>query len=117
MESIIIVLEALGVVFTAIAGFRQGILKPYFDHREEERKWKERFERVKEEREQERSKLLSNKYDQLSHSISSLSNLVDKLGAEQRQMLVDEAHFKERFHSLESRIELIQDKIERLCNT
>lgn len=114
MESIIIVLEALGVVFTALAGFRQGILKPYFDHREEERKWKEKYDRMKEEREQERAKALSNKYDQLSHSISSLSNLVDKLGAEQRQMLVDEAHFKERFQSMEARIELIQNKLERL---
>lgn len=120
MESITLIIEGLILLCTALGGFRQYILKPYFDHRDEERRWKEKLEKIKEEKEHEReehqnerTKMLSSKYDQLVNSITSLSRLVEDLRAGQQQMKIDEARFDERFDALENRMDILQERVDR----
>lgn len=119
MEDFTIVVEALILICTALGGFREAILKPYFSHRAKEREWKEKYDQVieereneREERQRERAKMLGDKYDQLVQSISNLSNLVNRLGAEQQQMALDEARFHERFESVERRLDDIQKRVD-----
>jgi len=115
-----LVVEGLILLCTALGGFRQYILKPYFDHRDQEREWKEKLEKVKEEKEKEReehqnerTKILSSKYDQLVNSITALSKLVEDLRAGQQQMKIDEARFDARFDSIETRIDSLQERVDR----
>ena len=119
MEDFTTVVEALILMCTAWGGFRGPILKPYFSHRDKEREWKEKYDQVieereneREERQKERAKMLGDKYDQLVQSISNLSNLVNRLGAEQQQMALDEARFHERFESVERRLDDIQKRVD-----
>lgn len=119
MEDFTAVIEALILICTALGGFREAILKPYFSHRAKEREWKEKYDQVieereneREERQKERAKMLGDKYDQLVQSISNLSNLVNRLGAEQQQMALDEARFHERFESVERRLDDIQKRVD-----
>ena len=119
MEDFTTVVEALILICTALGGFREAILKPYFSHRAKEREWKEKYDQVieereseREERQKERAKMLGDKYDQLVQSISNLSNLVNRLGAEQQQMAIDEARFHERFESVERRLDDIQKRVD-----
>ena len=107
------------LICTALGGFREAILKPYFSHRDKEREWKEKYDQVIEERENEReerqrdrAKMLGDKYDQLVQSISNLNNLVNRIGAEQQQMALDEARFHERFESVERRLDDIQKRFD-----
>lgn len=119
MENFTTVVETLILICTALGGFREAILKPYFSHRDKEREWKEKYDQVieereneREERQRERAKMLGDKYDQLVQSISNLSNLVNRLGAEQQQMALDEARFHERFESVERRLDDIQKRVD-----
>ena len=119
MEDFTTVVEALILICTALGGFREAILKPYFSHRAKEREWKEKYDHVieereseREERQKERAKMLGDKYDQLVQSISNLSNLVNRLGTEQQQMALDEARFHERFESVERRLDDIQKRVD-----
>lgn len=119
MENFTTVIEALILICTALGGFREAILKPYFSHRDKEREWKEKYDKVIEERENERearqnerTRMLGDKYDQLVHSLSNLSDLVDRIGAEQQQLVIDEARFHERFESVERRLDDVQKKVE-----
>lgn len=119
MEDFTTVVEALILICTALGGFREAILKPYFSHRAKEREWKEKYDQVieereseREERQKERAKMLGDKYDQLVQSISNLSNLVNRLGTEQQQMALDEARFHERFESVERRLDDIQKRVD-----
>lgn len=119
MENFTTAVEALILICTALGGFREAILKPYFSHRDKERKWKEKYDQVinereneREERQKERAKMLGDKYDQLVQSISNLSNLVNRLSAEQQQMALDEARFHERFEAVERRLNDIQKRID-----
>lgn len=119
MENFTTVVETLILICTALGGFREAILKPYFSHRDKEREWKEKYDQVieereneREERQKERAKMLGDKYDQLVQSISNLSNLVNRLGAEQQQMALDEARFHERFESVERRLDDIQKRVD-----
>ena len=119
MEDFTTVIEALILICTALGGFREAILKPYFSHRDKEREWKEKYDQVieereneREERQKERAKMLGDKYDQLVQSISNLSTLVNRLGAEQQQMALDEARFHERFESVERRLDDIQKRVD-----
>lgn len=119
MENTTIVIEALILIFTALGGFREAILKPYFSHRDKEREWKEKYDAVIEERERERdarqaerAKTLVDKYDQLVKSISNLNTLVNKIGAQQQQMALDEARFHERFQAVERRLDEVQNRVD-----
>lgn len=119
MQDFVTILQILGLIVAGLGGFRQYILKPYFDHRDQERIWKERLDKMREEKEQEReqrqnerTKMLGDKYDQLVQSISSLSTLVNELRAGQQQMMIDEARFDERFEALENRIEILQNRVD-----
>lgn len=119
MDSFTTVIEALILICTALGGFREAILKPYFSHRDRERQWKEKYDQAIEERENEREKrrmeqdkMLGDKYDQLVTSISNLNSLVNRIGAEQQQMALDEARFHERFESLERRLEDLQKRVD-----
>ena len=112
MENFTTVVEALILICTALGGFREAILKPYFSHRDKEREWKEKYDQVieereneREERQKERAKMLGDKYDQLVQSISNLSNLVNRLA-------LDEARFHERFESVERRLDDIQKRVD-----
>lgn len=119
MENFVAICEALAVVVATLGGIRQYILKPYFDHREDERKWKEQLEKMKEGREEEREKRrserdkrLGDKYEQLGDSITILSEMVKEIKNEQQQMLVGEARFDERFQSIEARVDLLQNQVQ-----
>lgn len=119
MQDFVTILQVLGLIVAALGGFRQYILKPYFDHRDQERIWKEKLDKMREEKEQERerrqnerTKILGDKYDQLVQSISSLSTLVNELRAGQQQMMIDEARFDERFEALENRIDALQNRVD-----
>lgn len=119
MENFTTGVEVLILICTALGGFREAILKPYFSHRDKEREWKEKYGQVieereneREERQRERAKMLVDKYDQLVQSISNLNNLVNRIGAEQQQMALDEARFHERFESVERRLDDIQKRVD-----
>lgn len=119
MENFVAVCEALAVVVATLGGIRQYILNPYFDHREDERKWKEQLEKMKEGKEEEREKRrserdkrLGDKYEQLGDSITVLSEMVKEIKNEQQQMLVGEARFDERFQSIELRVDMLQNQVQ-----
>lgn len=112
MENLTTVIESLILICTALGGFREAILKPYFSHRDKEREWKEKYDKVLQERENERAKMLGDKYDQLVQSLSNLSDLVDRIGAEQEQLALDEARFHERFECVERRLDDVQKQVE-----
>lgn len=119
MENFTTGVETLILICTALGGFREAILKPYFSHRDKEREWKEKYSQVieereneREERQKERAKMLVDKYDQLVQSISNLNNLVNRIGTEQQQMALDEARFHERFESVERRLDDIQKRVD-----
>jgi hypothetical protein len=94
MENLTVVVECLILIITALGGFRQYILKPYWETREKERKWQEEvdkakedkrkerdrrieaLEKAKEERQEEREKRVEEKYEQLSNSITKLTDVV-----------------------------------------
>ena len=119
MDNFTTTVKALILICTALGGFREAILKPYFSHRDKEREWREKYDQVIEEREnereasqRERAKMLGDKYDQLVQSISNLNNLVNRVGAEQQQMALDEARFHERFEAVERRLDDIQKRFD-----
>lgn len=119
-QTITVVIEALILICTAIGGFRQAVLKPYFSHRDAERKWREKYEEMRdaknkerEHRQDERAKILGDKYDQLVDSISKLAVLVDELRREQNNIIAKESAFSEHFRAIEDRLEVLQGRLDK----
>ena len=132
MDNIESVAQWLIVVLTAIGGFRQYILKPYWDSRDRERKWAEEIEKMredktkerdrrfeelekaKESRQMEREKRVEEKYSQLASTMKQLTDAVYLIRNERQQDMADKARFDERLGTAEDNIDGLwkaQDKM------
>lgn len=112
------ILQLIALIAGSVGAFRQYILKPYFDHRDEERKWREQFEKMKEEREEEReerqkerTKSLGEKYDRLDKSILSLTGMIKEIYDEQQQMLRDEVRYEARVENIEGKVAALEKTV------
>jgi chromosome segregation ATPase len=121
MENFQSIIQLLLLFGAALGGFKQYILKPYFEHRDEERAWREKLEKTKEEknlekerREDERARAVGDKYQQLAESITELSAMVRTITEDQHNIHINETKIEGRLLSHDKRIDGLEHDYECL---
>ncbi len=133
MDNFTLIVECLILIITALGGFRQYILKPYWDNREKERKWQEEVEKAKEEkqnerdkriealekskeeRQEEREKRVEEKYEQLSNSITKLTDVVTSMQEIHQKDALEMAGMKIKQDTMEKDLQELWSSQHDLC--